>query len=206
MIIPAINAGTWDEVVRKIRIVEPHVEWVHIDVADGTFTPNSLWHDPQELAGFETKCRIEIHFMADHPEERLEQWLVEPVKRMIVHQEVIRDLAFITGKCHDAKTEVGLAADSHTPASALVPFAASVDLLQVLAVHAGKGGQEFERHNIEKIKHLRASLPEVIVEVDGGMTPPLAAECRAAGANIIVAGSYVFDHLDPSLAIKELAR
>lgn len=203
-VIPAINAATWEEVVRKVRIVEPHAEWVHIDVADGTFTPNTLWHDPLNLAALRTKCKVEIHFMAAQPEERLEHWLGAPVRRMIVHHEVVRDLGFIVEKCRGAKIEVGLAADSHTPASALVPFAGSVDMLQVLAVHAGKGGQEFERHNIEKIKHLRAFLPEAIIEVDGGMTPPLAAECRTAGADIIVAGSYIFDYPDPEAAIREL--
>lgn len=204
-IIPAINAETWEDVVRKIRIVEPYVDWLHIDVADGTFTPNSLWHDPSDLVTLATKCDIEIHFMANRPEERLERWLAARVKRMIVHHEVVRDLGFITGKCRDANIEVGLAADSHTSWMALAQFAGSVDLLQVLAVHAGKGGQEFEHHNIEKIRDLRASAPKAIIEVDGGMTPPLAAECRTAGANIIVAGSYIFDHQDPSLAIREFA-
>ncbi len=203
-VIPAINAATWEEVVQKIRTVEPHVEWVHIDVADGTFTPNSLWHDPLDLAALITRCNVEIHFMADRPEERISHWLVEPVKRFIVQHEVVGDLGFITRKCRDAKVEIGLAADSHTPASALAPFAVSVDLLQVLAVHAGRGGQEFERHNIEKIKYLRALFPDAIIEVDGGMTPPVAAECRAAGANIIAAGSYIFDHQDPEMAIREL--
>lgn len=204
-IIPAINAETWEEVVRKIRIVKPHGGWVHIDVADGTFTPNSLWHDPQDLVGFKAKCKVEIHLMADRPEVLVGSWLITPVQRIIVHQEVLQDFDLMLSKCREAQVQLGIAADSHTPADALVPFAASADLLQVLAVHAGKGGQEFERHNIEKIKHLRASAPEAIIEVDGGMTPPLAAECRAAGANIIVGGSYIFDHPDPRTAIKELA-
>lgn len=203
-IIPAINAETWDEVVRNIRRIEPFVEWVHIDVADGTFTPNVLWHNPLDLAGFETRANVEIHLMADRPEERMAAWLVKPVKRVIVHAEVTRDLDFIAGECRKQTVQVGLAADSHTSWTVLKPFAGRVDLLQVLAVRAGRGGQEFERHNLVKIKHLRASAPGAIIEVDGGITPAIAEECVRVGADILVAGSYIFDHPSPKMAIKEL--
>ena len=204
-IIPAINAETWEDVVRKIRIVEPYVDWLHIDVADGTFTPNVLWHNPRDLIDFETKCNVEIHLMADRPEDRIGSWLQQPVKRVIVHAETVRDLQYLAAQCRERGREIGLAADSHTSWTALAPHAETVDLLQILAVHAGKGGQEFERHNLVKIKHLRAAAPQAIIEVDGGMTPPLAAECRAMGADIIVAGSYIFDHPSPKMAIRELA-
>ena len=205
-IIPAINAETWEEVVRKIRIVEPHGGWVHIDVADGTFTPNSLWHDPQDLVGFKAKCQVEIHLMADRPEVRVGSWLITPVQRIIVHQEVLQDFDLMLSKCREAQVQLGIAADSHTPADALVPFAASADLLQVLAVHAGKGGQEFERHNIEKIKHLRASAPEAIIEVDGGINAETAKLVKDAGANIVVSASYILDNQNPKAKYEELSR
>ena len=203
-VIPAINAETWEDVLRKIRIVEPYVDWLHIDVADGTFTPNSLWHNPRDLIGFETKCHVEIHLMADRPEDRVGSWLQKPVERLIVHVETVRDFHYIAGQCREQGSGIGLAADSHTSWTALTPFAGAVDLLQVLAVHAGKGGQEFERHNLVKIKHLRAQAPRAIIEADGGMTPALAAECQTMGANIVVAGAYIFDHPSPKMAIREL--
>lgn len=203
-VIPAINAETWSEVVEKVRLVEPYASWVHIDVADGTFTPNTLWHDPADLVGFETKCRVEIHRMTDRPEDRLDAWLVGPVERFIVQCEVARDLNVILAECRKREVQVGLSADSHTPWERLQPFVHSVDLLQVLAVHAGKGGQEFERHNIEKIKHLRAFAPKAIIEVDGGIVPDIADDCARAGANILAAGHYIFSHPSPQMAMREL--
>ena len=203
-VIPAINAQTWDEVVRKIRLVEPYVEWVHIDVADGTFTPNTLWHQPLDLVGLETKCNVEIHLMEDRPEERVEAWLLAPVKRIIVHYEVTHDLDFILGECRREDIQVGLSVNSHTSWVHLKPFVGKADLLQILAVHAGKAGQEFERHNLSKIKHLRAFAPQAIIEVDGGVTPEIADECVAASASVLVSANYIFDHPSPKMAIKEL--
>lgn len=203
-IIPAINAATWDEVVRRIRLVEPYAEWVHIDVADGTFTPNSLWHDPRDLAGFTTSARVEVHLMADRPEERLPEWLVEPIARLIVHRETARDPLAILAACRRRGVGLGLAVDSHTSWMELKPFAEDADLLQILAVHAGRGGQVFERHNLVKIKRLRALAPRATIEVDGGITPAIAEECVLAGADILAAGSYIFDHPSPQMAIREL--
>lgn len=202
--IPAINAETWEEVSRRIRLVEPFTAWVHIDVADGTFTPNALWHDPRDLVGFETPARVEIHLMADRPEERVGEWLVGPVRRLIAHCEVVGDLEFLLGRCRDAGVELGLAAASPTPWERLKPAAGRVGFLQVLAVPAGRSGQEFGRHNVEKIRQLRALCPDCRIEVDGGITPAVARECTAAGADILAAASYIFDHPNPNLAIREL--
>lgn len=203
-VIPAINAEIWEEVVRKIRLVEPFVEWVHIDVADGTFTPNTLWHNPLDLVGFETKCKVELHIMEDRPEERIEAWLTRPVNRVVVHYEVTHDLDFIAAEARKQGIGVGLSVASHTSWTHLKPYAEKVDLLQVLAVHGGKAGQEFEMHNISKVKHLRAFAPKAIIEVDGGVTPKVAHECIEAGANILVSANYIFSHPSPKMAIREL--
>lgn len=203
-IIPAINAATWEEVVKKIRIIEPYANWIHIDIADGTFTPNTLWHNPLDLIGFQTKCNIEVHMMEDRPEERIEAWLIKPVKRVIVHYEVTHDLDFILAEAKKDGVEVGLSVDSHTSWTCLKPFADKVDLLHILAVHAGKAGQEFERHNLSKIKHLRAFAPKAIIEADGGIVPDIADDCVRAGANVLASASYIFDHPSPKMAIREL--
>lgn len=203
-IIPAINAATWDEAVKKIRLVEPYAEWIHLDVADGTFTPNTLWHNPLDLVGFETKCNVEIHLMEDRPEERIEAWLFQPVRRIIVHYEVTHDLGFILSECRRDKILVGLSVNSHTSWTCLKPFIERVDLLQILAVHAGRAGQEFERHNLSKIKHLRQFAPKSIIEVDGGIVPDIADDCVRAGADILASANYIFSHPSPKMAIREL--
>lgn len=205
-VIPAINAETWEEAVKKIRLVESFADWVHVDVADGTFTPNVLWHNPLDLVGFTTAANVEIHFMEDQPEEHIETWLVEPVKRIIVHYEVTHDLDFIVRQCRmGERVEVGLSVASHTSWTCLKPFVGKVDVLQVLAVHPGMAGQGFERHNLAKIKHLRQFAPKAIIEVDGGITPDIADDCVLAGADILASASYIFDHPSPKMAIRELA-
>lgn len=204
-IIPAINAETWEEVVQKIRLVESFTEWVHVDVADGTMTPNTLWHQPLDLVGFETKCNIEIHLMEDRPEERIEAWLLHPVKRIIAHYETTHDFDAIELECRNAGIEVGMSICSQTSWTKLQQFVGRVNLLQILAVPAGHAGQQFDHHNLSKIKHLRGAAPDALIEVDGGITPQIAEECIKAGANVLVSAGYVFNHPSPKLAIKELA-
>ena len=203
-IIPSINAETWDEVEKKIRLVESFVDWVHIDVANGTFAPNVLWHNSLDLVGFKTKCNIEIHLMEDRPEERIEAWLLEPVRRIIVHYEVTHDFPFIIAECRKDKIEIGLSVAPETSWTHLKPFVDDADLLQVLAVEPGRAGQHFDRHNISKIEHLRVVAPRARIEVDGGITPAVAKECIAAGADILVSAHYIFNHPSPKMAMREL--
>lgn len=190
--------------MKNIRLIESYTDWIHIDVADGTFTPNTLWHNPLDLVGFETKCNVEIHLMENRPEERIEAWLTDGVKRIIIHCESSLDPDFILDQCHSDGIQFGLSVAPHTSWTELKPFAGKADLFQILAVHPGLPGQEFELHNISKIKHLRAFVPHAIIEVDGGITPQVGDKCIAAGANILVAASYIFDHPSPKMAIKEL--
>lgn len=203
-VIPAVNAETWDEVVKKIRLVESFADWVHLDVADGTFAPNTLWHNPLDLVGFETPAKLEIHLMEDRPEERVEAWILKPVKRVIVHYEVTHDLDFVLHECWRNRVEVGLAIGPDTSWTKLKPFVDKAHLLQILAVHPGLAGQEFDKPSIQKIKHLRAFSPDCKLEVDGGINPHTAQEAIKAGANIIASASYIFSHPSPKLAMREL--
>ena len=204
-IIPAINEVSWEKVSEKIRLVEPFSEWVHIDIADGTFAPNTLWHNPLDLVNLKSSTKIELHLMLDRPEEYIEAWLVGSVGRAIVHFETTHDFWHVKRECQKDRVELGLAIAPETSWSSLKPYAGAVDLMQILAVRPGEAGQEFERHCISKIKHLRAFAPKSIIEVDGGITPEVGDECIKAGANILVSASYIFNHPSPKMAVKELA-
>ena len=203
-IIPAINAKTWEEARDKIRRVEHYTKWIHLDVADGTFTKNTLWHNPLDLVGFETVAKLEIHLMEDHPEERFEAWLLPQVKRIIVHEEVVHDFDFIVSECHREKVEAGIAIAPDTSWTRLKPYIGKADLLQVLAVHPGLAGQEFQAHNYSKIKHLRALCPDCKIEVDGGVKLGVARLAAEAGADILAAASSVFGASDIDQAIRVL--
>ncbi len=192
-IIPAINTDSFEEVKRRIKLVEPYTKWVQLDIADGTFTKNTTWHNPQDLLGLETSLKIEVHLMIGDIEERIEEWLIASVKRIIFHLETVKDPDFVFGKIKEAGKEVGLAIGPDTPWTKLAPYLDKIDLIQILGVYPGLAGQEFQEDNFDKIRHLRKEQPNCIIEVDGGMNKETARKAVEAGANIIVAASAIFN-------------
>jgi ribulose-phosphate 3-epimerase len=201
-VIPAINADSFEEVKKRIKLVEPlmdsakgGVNWVQLDVADGTFTKNTIWHNAVDLLGLDTPLNIEVHLMIDKIEDRIKNWLIAPVKRVIFHLEAGKDPYFVMQKCQEAGKEVGISIGPDTPWTQLVPFCDKVDLFQILAVYPGLAGQEFQEESLEKISALRKNCPSAIIEVDGGVE---------AGGNIINAASYIFNSDNIRKAIEEL--
>ncbi|MBI2640145.1 MAG: hypothetical protein HYW90_04655 [Candidatus Sungbacteria bacterium] len=203
-IIPAINAKTWEEAREKIRRVEHFTDWIHLDIADGTFTKNTLWHNPLDLVGFETVAKLEIHLMEDHPEDRFEAWFLPQVQRIIVHEEVVQDFDFIKDTCRREKVDAGIAIAADTSWTRLKAFVGKADLFQILAVHPGLAGQEFQPHNYSKIRHLRALCGGCKIEVDGGVKIGVARHAVEAGADVLVAASSVFGAEDIEKAIRVL--
>ena len=191
-ILPSINFSTFEEVKKYIRLVEPYVTWVHIDVADGTFTPHAVWHDAADLKDFTTPLKIEIHFMVMEPEKKIFDWLLPNISRIIFHQEATREADSLIERCHEAKLEVGVAIRPDTSWEALKPFIGKADLLQVLAVMPGSSGQEFYPDMFEKIKNLYSFATTMPIEVDGGIKVGVARECVQAGATHLVAGAQLF--------------
>jgi len=203
-IIPAINAKTWEEVRDKIRAVEHFTKWVHLDVADGTFTKNTLWHNPLDLVDFESVAKIEVHLMENDPEERFEAWLVPGIRRIIFHEETLSDFDFIRDECHKENKEVGVAIATDTSWTRLKPYIGKADMLQILAVYPGLAGQKFQEHNYSKIKHLRALCPNCKIEVDGGVKIGIARHAVEAGADILAAASSIFSASDIEKALRLL--
>lgn len=203
-IIPSINAETWDEVIQKIRRVEPFVEWCHLDVTDGVFSKHPTWHSPEDLPNLKTKLNVEVHLMVSNPDGVIDDWLVSPVRRVIVHAEAVKDFPLMLEKSRDGDVELGIAINPETEWEVMRPYIGKASLLQTLAVHPGPSGQGFSGGVFEKIRHIRKSCPPCIIEVDGGITLEIAHQCIKAGANILVAGSYIFNHADLETAFKSL--
>jgi len=203
-IIPSINVRTFEEVKERIKKVEPYVKWVHLDVTDGVFSKHLTWHDPRDLTALDTKLNIEVHLMVEEPEKIIEQWLIEPVKRIIVHLEAVSKMEFLITKCREAGTEIGLAINPETFWGKLEPWFGKVDLFQILAVHPGPSEQQIAEDTFDKIAHLRKSCPKCIIEVDGGINLATAKKAVGCGASLLVAGAYIFNHPSPKMAIREL--
>jgi ribulose-phosphate 3-epimerase len=191
--IPAINAKTFSDVENQIHQVEPYVNWIHLDVADGTFTKNILWHTPEDLYSLQTSLFIEVHLMVDEIEKKLPAWLIPNVRRVIFHLEVTNNVGKVIDVCHSADIEAGVSIHPDTSWEQLIPYANRADLFQTLAVNPGHAGQIFQKHTIKKIKGLRSTCPTCPIEVDGGMNKDTARRVIEAGATHIVASSAIFN-------------
>lgn len=203
-VIPAINVDDFEEVKRRIKLVEPYVKWIQLDICDGTFTKNTTWHNAGDLLSIETPLKIEVHLMINDIEERIEEWLIAPISRIIFHLETAKDPDFVIEECRQAKKEVGIAIGPDTSWTRLVPYLEKIDLIQILGVYPGLPGQKFQENCFDKITRLRKKCPQCIIEVDGGMNAETVKQAIEAGANIIVAAGAIFDAKDIKKAIEEL--
>ncbi len=191
-IIPAINADSFEEVKKRIKLVEQYASWTQLDICDGTFTKNTTWHSPEDLLSLETPLQIEVHLMVADIEKKIESWLVAGVKRVIFQLEAAKDADFVIEKCRIAGKEVGLSIGTDVSWTQLIPYLERVDLIQILGVQPGLAGQKFREDNFDKIIHLREKCPKCIIEVDGGMNKETARRAVKCGANTIVAASAIF--------------
>lgn len=204
-IIPSINVQTFEEVWERVKKIEPHTKWCHLDVTDGIFSKHLTWHDPRDLHSLQTALQIEVHLMVENPEKLIEQWLIKPIRRAIVHLEAMSDPDLIIKKCRTAGVEVGFAVNPETFWGKLKPWFKKVDMVQVLTVHPGPSGQSPDWPLIlGKIKHIRTICKKCNIEADGGINPESAKQATQAGADLLVAGNYIFSHPDLLTAMGEL--
>ena len=205
-IILSINVETFEEVQERIKKVEPFVSWCHIDVTDGVFSPHPTWHEPADLLLLSTKLNVEVHLMINEPEKVIDQWLVYPVKRVIVHIEATKDLDYIIRASHRANVQVGIAINPDTGWGEIEYWYERVDLILILGVYPGPSGQAMHGLTIEKIKHVRTFCNQCIIEVDGGVNFDTASRAIEAGANILTAASIIFSSADIKKTIEKLKR
>jgi len=206
-VIPIINVEDFEEVKKRLKAIEPFkhlVDFVQIDISDGTFNSVVKWHNASDLLSVETSLNIEVHLMIDNLERRIEDWLIAPIKRIIFQLESVKDPHFIIKKCKEADKEVGISIGPDTPWTQLAQFYEKVDLFQILAVYPGPSGQKFVEESLEKIEHLRKNCPDAIIEVDGGINKEVAEKCKEAGADIVSAASHIFESDNIKQKIEEL--
>lgn len=205
MIIPSINVQTFAEVKERTAKVEPYVDWIHLDITDGVFSKHKTWRNPSDLPSFKTKLKVEAHLMAHEPEKNLDQWLVSPIKRIIVHLEAAGNLEAVIQKCREAGIEIGFALSPGTAWEELRPWFGRVDLVQVLTVPPGPSGQGVDWPlMLGKIEHIRKACLKCIIEVDGGINPETAKMALSAGASALVSGAFIFNNADVGRALNEL--
>ena len=196
-IIPAILSKTAADYHKKFKAIEPFTEWIQVDIVDNKFARN-LTVGPKEVAAFRTLKKLEIQLMVDF----IEDW-VDPfveiasranIKRIIVPYETARDPIGIVNHVRHHGIQIGFSINPDTPTSRLQHVIDKADTVLLLSVYPGFSGQHFVFGVLKKIEELRQMRPDVVIEVDGGIEPGTARKCAEVGANILVAGSFIFEN------------
>lgn len=170
----------------------------HLDVMDGKFTKyKSIDYRYFEQLREKSALLFDCHLMIENPEKSINKYIKSPANIITLHYESFQDKDLMVKtlkKIKKAEKMVGLAIDLGTNIEEIDPYISLLDMVLIMSVKAGKGGQKFDKSAINKIKYVRSLKPEILIEVDGGINNETAPQCVKAGADILVAGSYIYDN------------
>lgn len=206
IVAPSILSADFLHLGEAIRLVEEsEAEWVHCDIMDGHFVPNISYGIPIVRAVRPaTKKVVDCHLMIEHPELYVEAFAAAGADMITVHQEACVHLDRQVAQIHDLGCKAGVALNPATPVETLVDILHAVDMVLIMSVNPGFGGQKFIPRALDKVRRLRALVPDLLIQVDGGVNAETGAKLVAAGADVLVAGSYVFGAEEPREAIHSL--
>ena len=206
IVAPSILSADFLHLGEAIRLVEEsEAEWVHCDIMDGHFVPNISYGIPiVKAVRPATKKVVDCHLMIEHPELYVEAFAAAGADMITVHQEACVHLDRQVAQIHDLGCKAGVALNPATPVETLVDIFHAVDMVLIMSVNPGFGGQKFIPRALDKVRRLRALAPDLLIQVDGGVNAETGAELVAAGADVLVAGSYVFGAEEPREAIHSL--
>jgi ribulose-phosphate 3-epimerase len=212
LVAPSILAADFSHLEAEIhRAEESGADWLHLDIMDGHFVDN-ISFGPAVVATVRkhTNLPLDVHLMIEHPDHYLPRFLEAGANSITVHiePEAKHDVTKTLSAIRAAGCGAGLSLNPATPFAAVEPHLANIDLLLVMTVHPGFGGQAFRAEMMEKVKRARewreSHQSHMHIEVDGGINPETAQLSIANGANILVAGTSIFRTEDYAKAIRDL--
>lgn len=214
-IVPAIIAKDFRDLKAKIKMVEPFVDWVQLDIMDGKFVSNETWNEPKKLEKIigevSSELKFEAHLMVRNPYRAAKDWIISGCKRIFIHWEALsidkkNDLEKIIKKAEKNGVEIGIAFNPETSWQIAKPFLTDGKINSVLfmSVFPGFAGQKFLPEVLQKIKSLRDVDKNIKIEIDGGIDAKTGRLAISAGANILAIGSAIFNAKEIEGAINDL--
>lgn len=210
IISPSLLAADFTNLGRDVKMInKSEADWLHLDIMDGTFVPNISFGFPViDAVAKVCKKPLDVHFMIDRPERYIQRTAKTGAMMMNVHYEACVHLHRAVQEIHDSGMKAGVTLNPSTPVCLLEDIVNDVDMVLLMSVNPGFGGQKFIESSVEKVVRLRELIDrknsKALIQVDGGVQAETAPRLVAAGADVLVSGSYVFKAADPIATIKGL--